>query len=48
MESSFCGCDQGPLSGYHLDTKHLREIGDDFCKALSLLKNPEDLKNIDK
>ncbi|XP_076245473.1 cytosolic carboxypeptidase 1 isoform X2 [Calliopsis andreniformis] len=39
MESSFCGCDQGVLAGLHLDTKHLKTIGQDFCQALSMMKN---------
>ncbi|XP_015435458.1 PREDICTED: cytosolic carboxypeptidase 1-like isoform X1 [Dufourea novaeangliae] len=37
MESSFCGCDQGALAGLHLDTKHLKAIGQDFCQALSMM-----------
>lgn len=39
MESSFCGCDQGPLAGFHLDTKNLRDIGKEFCHALFLMKD---------
>ncbi|CAD1472887.1 unnamed protein product, partial [Heterotrigona itama] len=39
MESSFCGCDQGTLAGLHLDTKHLKAIGQDFCQALSMMKD---------
>lgn len=39
MESSFCGCDQGPLSGFHLDTKNLKDIGREFCQALFLMKD---------
>lgn len=39
MESSFCGCDQGPLAGLHLDTVHLRNVGRDFCQALSFIKD---------
>lgn len=42
MESSFCGCDQGPLAGLHLDTVHLRDVGRDFCQALSFLKDTTD------
>ncbi|XP_014480717.1 PREDICTED: cytosolic carboxypeptidase 1-like isoform X2 [Dinoponera quadriceps] len=38
MESSFCGCDQGALAGLHLDTEHLKAIGRDFCRALSMMK----------
>ncbi|XP_011503362.1 PREDICTED: cytosolic carboxypeptidase 1-like [Ceratosolen solmsi marchali] len=48
LESSFCGCDQGPLAGYHLNIKHLQDVGQDFCKTLGLLKYPEELENIDK
>lgn len=39
MESSFCGCDQGNLAGLHLDTKDLKAIGQDFCQALSMMKD---------
>lgn len=39
MESSFCGCDQGALAGLHLDTEHLKAIGRDFCRALSMMKD---------
>ncbi|XP_034173471.2 cytosolic carboxypeptidase 1 isoform X4 [Osmia lignaria lignaria] len=48
MESSFCGCDQGPLAGLHLDTKHLKAIGEDFCQALSMMKNSGIDWDIDK
>ncbi|XP_043280030.1 cytosolic carboxypeptidase 1-like isoform X2 [Venturia canescens] len=39
MESSFCGCDQGPLAGHHLNTMHLKEVGQHFCQALSMMKD---------
>lgn len=42
MESSFCGCDQGALAGLHFDTEHLKNIGKDFCQALSMMKNGGD------
>lgn len=42
MESSFCGCDQGALAGLHLDTEHLKAIGTDFCRALSMMKDSDD------
>lgn len=48
MESSFCGCDQGTLAGFHLDTKHLKDIGQDFCQALSLMKEANEDWHIDK
>ncbi|XP_034935304.1 cytosolic carboxypeptidase 1-like isoform X2 [Chelonus insularis] len=48
MESSFCGCDQGPLAGFHLDTVHLKNVGRDFCQALSFLKDFGDNWNFDK
>ncbi|XP_033221250.1 cytosolic carboxypeptidase 4-like isoform X2 [Belonocnema kinseyi] len=48
MESSFCGCDQGPLAGFHLDTKNLRDIGQDFCQALSIMKKGGEDWTIDK
>ncbi|XP_012141750.1 cytosolic carboxypeptidase 1 isoform X3 [Megachile rotundata] len=48
MESSFCGCDQGALAGLHLDTKHLKAIGEDFCQALSMMKDTGIDWDIDK
>lgn len=48
MESSFCGCDQGNLAGLHLDTKHLKAIGKDFCQALSMMKDCGHDWSIDK
>ncbi|CAK9831033.1 Cytosolic carboxypeptidase 1 [Anthophora retusa] len=48
MESSFCGCDQGALAGLHLDTKHLNSIGQDFCQALSMMKDCGEDWSIDK
>ncbi|XP_041974997.1 cytosolic carboxypeptidase 1-like isoform X2 [Aricia agestis] len=37
MEASFCGFDRGPYKGFHLSTRHLQEVGGDFCEALSCL-----------
>ncbi|KAG8232058.1 hypothetical protein J437_LFUL012009 [Ladona fulva] len=34
LESTYCGMDQGPLSGYHINTSHLKEVGTSFCEAL--------------
>ncbi|XP_043794368.1 cytosolic carboxypeptidase 1-like isoform X1 [Apis laboriosa] len=48
MESSFCGCDQGLLAGMHLDTKHLKAIGQDFCQALSMMKDYTENWSLDK
>ncbi|XP_043591369.1 cytosolic carboxypeptidase 1-like isoform X1 [Bombus pyrosoma] len=48
MESSFCGCDQGTLAGLHLDTKHLKAIGQDFCQALSMMKDCAEDWSVDK
>ncbi|XP_076178312.1 cytosolic carboxypeptidase 1 isoform X2 [Ptiloglossa arizonensis] len=48
MESSFCGCDQGALAGLHLDTQHLKAIGQDFCQALSMMNQCGDDWSIDK
>ncbi|PBC34962.1 Cytosolic carboxypeptidase [Apis cerana cerana] len=48
MESSFCGCDQGLLAGLHLDTKHLNAIGQDFCQALSMMKDYTENWSLDK
>ncbi|XP_076636128.1 cytosolic carboxypeptidase 1 isoform X2 [Colletes latitarsis] len=48
MESSFCGCDQGSLAGLHLDTQHLKTIGQDFCQALSMMNQCGDDWSIDK
>lgn len=39
LETSYCGFDQGPLAGFHLNVNHLRNIGDDICKALALIKD---------
>ncbi|GBP39968.1 hypothetical protein EVAR_39196_1 [Eumeta japonica] len=35
MEASFCGFDRGPFKGYHLNTKHLQNVGEDLCEALN-------------
>ncbi|XP_015606355.1 uncharacterized protein LOC107273069 [Cephus cinctus] len=48
MESSFCGCDQGSLAGYHFDIKHLRKVGQDFCQALSMMEDGVEEWSIDK
>lgn len=48
MESSFCGCDQGVLAGLHLDTNHLKAIGQDFCQALAMMKDADEDWNVDK
>ncbi|XP_017875220.1 cytosolic carboxypeptidase 1-like isoform X2 [Ceratina calcarata] len=48
MESSFCGCDQGNLAGLHLDTKDLKAIGQDFCQALSMMKDCAEDWSIEK
>ncbi|XP_059479470.1 cytosolic carboxypeptidase 1-like [Neocloeon triangulifer] len=37
LESSYCGCDQGPYQGYHLGTAHLHEMGRNLCEALGTL-----------
>ncbi|XP_032686214.1 cytosolic carboxypeptidase 1-like isoform X3 [Odontomachus brunneus] len=42
MESSFCGCDQGALAGLHLGTEHLKAIGRNFSRALSMMKDAGD------
>lgn len=34
MESSYCGMDQGTLSGFHINTTHLKDVGLSFCEAL--------------
>ncbi|XP_068626632.1 cytosolic carboxypeptidase 1-like [Battus philenor] len=34
MEASFCGFDQGPYKGFHLNTQHLQGVGSDLCEAL--------------
>ncbi|XP_076221062.1 cytosolic carboxypeptidase 1 isoform X2 [Nomia melanderi] len=48
METSFCGCDQGALAGLHLDTKHLKAVGQDFCQALSMMNECSHDWGIDK
>ncbi|XP_069685822.1 cytosolic carboxypeptidase 1-like isoform X2 [Periplaneta americana] len=37
METSYCGCDQGKYEGHHVDTVRLKEVGEQFCCALSVL-----------
>lgn len=37
LETSYCGCDQGPYKGYHFDTIHFQEIGANFCIATACL-----------
>lgn len=34
MESSYCGCDQGPYKDCHLGILQLREMGMKFCQAI--------------
>ncbi|XP_013413486.1 cytosolic carboxypeptidase 1-like [Lingula anatina] len=34
MESTYCGCDQGPYRGLHIGTRELEEMGRKFCEAL--------------
>ncbi|XP_033328985.1 cytosolic carboxypeptidase 1 isoform X5 [Megalopta genalis] len=48
METSFCGCDQGVLAGLHLDTRHLKAVGQDFCQALSMMNECGQDWGIDK
>lgn len=47
MESSFCGCDQGPLVGLHLNIVHLKNVGKEFCAALAGLKDNDEAGAID-
>uniref|UniRef100_A0A1B6E479 Peptidase M14 domain-containing protein n=4 Tax=Clastoptera arizonana TaxID=38151 RepID=A0A1B6E479_9HEMI len=37
MECSYCGCDVGPNKGFHLNTTHLKGIGNNFGVAISCL-----------
>lgn len=39
METTYCGCDQGQYEGHHVDTVRLKEVGEQFCCALSLLND---------
>ncbi|CAH2050625.1 unnamed protein product, partial [Iphiclides podalirius] len=39
MEASFCGFDQGPYKGFHLNTQHLQGVGSDLCEALGGLSD---------
>nr|XP_020819087.1 cytosolic carboxypeptidase 4 [Phascolarctos cinereus] len=38
MESSYCGCNQGPYKGLQLGTRELEEMGATFCLGLLLLQ----------
>ncbi|XP_070542811.1 cytosolic carboxypeptidase 1-like isoform X3 [Ptychodera flava] len=38
MESTYCGCDQGPYKGFQIGTRELEEMGKKFCEALLKLK----------
>ncbi|XP_068954645.1 cytosolic carboxypeptidase 4 [Petaurus breviceps papuanus] len=38
MESSYCGCNQGPYKGLQLGTHELEEMGATFCLGLLLLQ----------
>lgn len=37
MEASFGGCSKGPLGGLHMSIKHLRQMGQDVCSALTIV-----------
>ncbi|XP_069077548.1 cytosolic carboxypeptidase 4 [Pleurodeles waltl] len=37
MESTYCGCNQGPYKGLQIGTKELEEMGVKFCQALLVL-----------
>lgn len=39
MESSYCGCDQGPYRGLHISTRELHEMGKKFCEALLKIRS---------
>ncbi|XP_045540869.1 cytosolic carboxypeptidase 1 isoform X2 [Papilio machaon] len=39
MEASFCGFDQGPYKGLHLNTQHLQAVGGELCEALGGLSD---------
>ncbi|XP_026474608.1 cytosolic carboxypeptidase 1-like [Ctenocephalides felis] len=38
LEASFCGCDQGELDGYHVDTRILESVGRHLVDCLSELE----------
>ncbi|XP_044516073.1 cytosolic carboxypeptidase 4 [Gracilinanus agilis] len=38
MESSYCGCNQGPYKGLQLGTRELEEMGATFCLGLLILQ----------
>ncbi|XP_033108379.1 cytosolic carboxypeptidase 1-like isoform X2 [Anneissia japonica] len=38
MESTYCGCDQGPYKGLQISTAMLEEMGQKFCESLMKLK----------
>ncbi|XP_078539292.1 cytosolic carboxypeptidase 4 isoform X2 [Lissotriton helveticus] len=37
MESTYCGCNQGPYKGFQIGTRELEEMGLKFCQALLVL-----------
>ncbi|XP_051062538.1 cytosolic carboxypeptidase 4-like [Phodopus roborovskii] len=38
MESSYCGCNQGPYQGLQFGTSELEEMGAMFCLGLLILE----------
>ncbi|XP_037085541.1 LOW QUALITY PROTEIN: cytosolic carboxypeptidase 4-like [Pollicipes pollicipes] len=48
MESSYCGCDQGPYQGCHLSTQQLQETGARLAVALHLVSVPGDLAALER
>ena len=47
MESTFCGLDQGPYKGCHINQDGLESLGKDLCRAILIYTDihvPEEIK----
>ncbi|XP_031558115.1 cytosolic carboxypeptidase 1-like [Actinia tenebrosa] len=40
MESTYCGCDQGPYKGYHIGTREHEEMGRFLCAGILKIGRP--------
>ena len=45
MESTYCGCDQGPYRGLHVNCRHLEEMGQKFAEGLLKLSQKSGFKS---
>ncbi|XP_071965777.1 cytosolic carboxypeptidase 1-like isoform X2 [Antedon mediterranea] len=46
MESTYCGCDNGPYKGLQINTAMLEEMGQKFCEGLLKLKRASTSKTM--